>query len=138
MRRPQERLPREATVQEQFYAALANFDQASGWLAVIYYYGKSSGQEPLEVGWARVHLARLRLRDTRLEEAAEQFSRVAQSTTDPSIQVQGQIGLAAIALEKGQRDKAVEMIETAKVDAREIRGTAMAGWYDQIIDRRAD
>jgi len=132
----EERLPKEPTVNEQFAAALANFDQASGWLAVIYYYGKRSGQEPLEVGWARVHLARLRLSDTRLDEAEEQFARVSQSTTDPSIQVQGQIGLAAIAFEKGQQDRAVEIIETARIDAREIRGTAMAGWYDRIVNRR--
>jgi serine/threonine-protein kinase len=119
------RLPsREA----QWAFALANPESKAAWRAVIDNYG----DEPLEGGWARVHLGRIYLNEERYNNAQELFAEV-QRNTEESLQVQGAIGLAAVALRTDDLDRAAELIESVREE--DVRGTTMRSWYQEITRR---
>ncbi|MFK7820169.1 MAG: protein kinase [Planctomycetaceae bacterium] len=116
------RLP---TRDAQFAFAVANPESKAAWRAVIDNYG----DEPLEGGWARVHLGRIYLNEERYTNARELFAEV-QQNEEESLQVQGTIGLAAVLLRTDQLDEAAKLIES--VDEDGTLGTAMRGWYNEV------
>lgn len=110
--------------EKQFAAAIANPTKAT-WRAVIRHYGG----EPLEGGWARIHLGRILIDERRLKDAAEYFAYV-KSNPEKPLQAQAQIGLAAIEFERGNEEEAFRMIED--IDRDGIRGTVMGKFYASI------
>ena len=106
--------------------ALVNPESRAAWRAVI----EHPSDAPLEGGWARIHLGRLYLETERYDRARELFSQVKSTNQESFLKQQGQIGLAAIAFKKGQKEQAWTMVEDMSRD--ELANTAMYEEYNAI------
>lgn len=116
--------------ERQFAIAIADPENKSAWRAVIEHFG----DEPLEGGWARIHLGLIYLSERRFGDAARLFSDVVKYNSEPLLKLQGHIGLAALALEQDDVDAAQEIIERFEDQREDLRGTVMDGWYRRIRD----
>ena len=125
---------REPTKERQFAKALADPENKAAWLDVIANYGN----EPLEGGWARIHLGRLYLADGRYDDARRLFNEVVRFNNEESLKQQGYLGLAAVALQQGDRSEAIRLIDSFVPDREAIAGTAMGEWYFRIMEAGRD